>query len=108
MSGFLAYLFSIIFILPYALFVVVPAIFLFAIFISFLVSNIKTGKKNNWPKKNITGTAIFGALLALTTITFLIATFYFFTGIPYPTSVKDPNAPDSAAMIKNIIFFIDR
>lgn len=100
MNAFFAYLYSIIFYLPFILFVIVPAVFLIIIFISFFVSNIKDGKKYHWKfKRNIVGTSVFGSLLGVVATVIIVLAIVYFVNVPYPGPVKDPNAPTSVAII---------
>lgn len=110
MNGFFAYLYSVIFYLPFILFIIVPALFLVIIFISFFVSNIKDGKRYHWKlKRHIVGTSVFGSLLGIVATFVIVGAVVYFVNVPYPGPVSDPNAPKSTAMlfenIKNIIIF---
>lgn len=104
MNGFFAYLYSIIFYLPFIIFVIIPALFLIVIFVAFFVSNIKDGKKSHWKlKRNIVGTSVFGSLLGIVATAIVVLAIAYFVNIPYPGPVSDPNAPKSTAMILNNI-----
>ena len=82
MEAFFSYIYFNIWLVPFALFILLPFCFLAVIFIVFFVSNMREGSKNKWPKRNMVGASVFGSLLTLSIAVVIVASAIYFRNFP--------------------------
>lgn len=63
---------------PYLVFFIAPLLFVFAICVTFFSSNMSTGVKSKWPKRNIVGVSVFGVLLSTTLFVGIAGSLWYF------------------------------
>lgn len=102
-----AYIVVWLFIMPFVLFVDVPLLGMFISFLAISITNLRDGKKNSWPKKNITGLAIFASLTVICLVAFIIGNILFFNAVlPMAKSTSSSNSQaQTMTVMKNMFIF---
>ena len=102
-----AYIVVWLFIMPFILFVDVPLVGMFISFLAISISNLRTAIINKWPRKNVTGLAVFASLTIICLVAFIVGNILFFNAV-LPLAKNTSNqgsSPQTLTILKNIIIF---